>query len=367
MAKVTYIDEVEIINKRVLLRVDFNVSLSKDKITIIDDTRIKETLPTINLLLKNKNKLIIIAHLGRPKARDPQLSLKIVAERLQTYLSDNKVILVDDFMTNFEKNNNISLLENIRFYPQEKSREENFINQLAGLADVYVNDAFGVSHRETASVVDLPKKLPCYGGLLLKKEINTLEPVITNPQKPFVTIIGGAKISTKINLIRNLGKTVDQILIGGALANTFFACFGQDVGDSFYEKDQLENAKMLKNELGDKLVLPLDSIIVENKILDIGSQTQKTFQEIITKARTIVWNGPVGYFEDPRFTAGSQAILEAITSNNKACSIVGGGDTLAFISGKPNLDKISHISTGGGALLEFFEKGTLPGIEALKR
>ena len=370
MSKVTYIDEVEIINKRVLLRVDFNVSLSKDKTTITDDTRIKETLPTINFLLKNNNKLIIISHLGRPKTRDFQFSLKIVAERLRTYLPNNQIILVDDFITNFDQNNSISLLENIRFYPQEKSRDENFINKLASLGDVYVNDAFGVCHRETASVVDLPKKLPCYGGLLLKKEINTLEPVTTNPQKPFVTIIGGAKISTKINLIEKLGQISDQLIIGGALANTFVAAKGQIIGESFYEHDQLENARELEqkvNKESQKLVLPEDFIWENNKILDIGPKSQKHFQEIISKARTIVWNGPVGYFEDPKFTSGSQAILDAICSNKEAYSIVGGGDTLSFIKDKPHIEKISHISTGGGALLEFFEKGTLPGIEALKK
>ncbi len=374
MSKITYIDEVEITNKRILLRVDFNVSLSADKTTIIDDTRIKETIPTLNFLLKNNNKLILIAHLGRPKTRDPQLSLKIVAERLQTYLQTYKVVLIEDFLSYFTKalqdspkNKTVFLLENIRFYPEEKSRNNNFIDKLAALGDIYVNDAFGVCHRETSSVVDLPKKLPAYGGLLLKKEIETLTPILSNPKKPFVTVIGGAKISTKISLIEKLGQLSDKLIIGGALANTFLAAFGQNIGESFYEKNQLENAKFLKNKLGNKLVLPIDTVFVENKILDIGQKSQKLFQEIITRAKTIVWNGPVGFFEDPRFTAGSQAVLDAITQNTDAYSIVGGGDTLAFIKGKANIDKISHISTGGGAMLQFFEKGTLPGIEALKK
>ncbi len=370
MTKVTYIDEVGIVNKRVLLRVDFNVSLSKDRTTITDDTRIKETLSTINLLLKHNNKLIIIAHLGRPENRSPQFSLKIVADRLQKYLLNYQVVLIEDFLTNYpaqQLSQQIFLLENIRFYPQEKTREENFINQLASLGDIYVNDAFGVCHRKTVSVIDLPKKRPGFGGLLLKKEITALMPIIANPQKPFITIIGGAKISTKIDLIRNLGKKVDQIIIGGALANTFLASLGQEVGASFYEKDQLENAYQLKQELGEKLVLPIDLVTVENKILDIGPKSQKLFQEIIARAKTIIWNGPVGLFEDPRFTGGSQAILEAIIANQKAYSVVGGGDTLAFIKNKPHLDKISHISTGGGALLELLEKETLPGIEALKK
>ena len=373
MKKVFYIDAVEIKNKIILLRVDFNVSLSRGKTTIIDDTRIRLTLPTINYLLEKNNKLILIAHLGRPKTRDPQFSLKIVANRLQEYLPNYQVVLVDDFLKNYPANQTsqqIFLLENIRFYPQEKTHEEAFINQLASLGEIYVNDAFGVCHRESVSVFDLPKKLPSYGGLLLKKEIETIEPVIINPQRPFVTIIGGAKISTKINLIKKLGEISDQLLIGGALANTFIAAKGQSIWQSLYEPDQLDNARQLEleiNQKSKKLILPHDFVTQNEKILDIGPQTQLNFKQLISQAKTIVWNGPVGFFENPKFTAGSQAILDAITSNHQAFSIIGGGDTLAFIKGKPHLDKISHISTGGGALLEFIEKGTLSGIEALKR
>jgi len=380
VSKITYVDEVEIVAKKVILRVDFNVSLSEDRTTILDDTRIIESLPTINLLLKNNNRLFIIAHFGRPKSRDPQFSLKIVAEKLQQYLPDYKVILVDDFLSHSvplngtsrdsSENKNVFLLENIRFYSQEKTNDENFTNQLAALGEIYINDAFGVCHRNTVSVVGLAKKLPAYGGLLLKKEINAITPILNNPQKPMVTIVGGSKISTKINLLKKLGEISDQLLVGGAIANTFAAAEGTDVGPSLYEPDQLENARQLIAEInidGKKLILPEDFVIGNGRFLDIGPQSQKHFQEIISKAKTIVWNGPVGYFEDPKFTTGSQVILDAIISNSQAYSIVGGGDTLTFIKGKPNLDKISHISTGGGAMLEFIEKGTLPGIEALKK
>jgi len=380
MSKITYVDEVEIVNKKILLRVDFNVSLSEDKTTIFDDTRIKESLPTINLLLKNNNRLFIISHFGRPKTRDSQFSLKIIGERLQQYLFNYKIILIDDFLhSSFvppqaglrqDNKKEIFLLENIRFYPQEKTNDENFTNQLAAFGEIYINDAFGVCHRNTVSVVGLAKKLPAYGGLLLKKEINAITPVFTNPQKPLVTIVGGAKISTKINLLKKLGEISDQLLVGGAIANTFAAANCQDVGSSLYEPDQLENARQLIAEInatGKKLILPEDFVIKNGKFLDIGPQSQKRFQEIISQAKTIVWNGPVGYFEDPKFMTGSQVVLDAIISNSQAYSVVGGGDTLAFINGKPNLDKISHISTGGGAMLEFIEKGTLPGIEALKK
>ncbi len=372
MSAIKFIDQVEIKNKRILLRVDFNISLSLDKKTIIDDTRIKETLPTINYLLKNGNRLIIIAHLGRPENRDSQYSLRIVSKRLQTYLPDYKIILVEDFLQSCPspQPSEILLLENIRFYPEEKSRNPDFINRLASLGNIYVNDAFGVCHRQTVSVVDLPRRLPAYAGLLIKKEIAALTPIINNPKRPLVTIIGGAKISTKINLIRRLGQLSDQLLIGGAIANTFLAASGQDIGQSMYEPDQLDNAKQLEKEINQKnkkLILPFDFITDNDKICDIGPQSQKSFTAIIAQAKTIIWNGPVGLFEDSRFTTGSQAILEAIIANSKAYSVVGGGDTLAFLAGKPNLDKISHISTGGGALLEYIEKGTLPGIEVLKK
>ncbi len=395
MSKITYIDEADINNKHILLRVDFNVSLSSDKLSIADDARIKQALPTINYLLEKHNRLILVSHLGRPKSRDPQLSLKIVATHLQSLLPNYKIILIDDFLTqtsktqiSSQKENEILLLENIRFYPQEKTNDDNFAKSLSSLAEVFVNDAFGVCHRNNASVVGVTKFIRSYGGLLLKKEIKMISKFIEKPKKPVVAIIGGAKISTKINLLGRLMDIADYLLIGGGLANTFFCSEGYGIGRSFCEMNEVENAKKILFMAAQKktaIILPTDVItgepdnsengghvekiseIKDGSILDIGPETQAKFGSIIAKAKTIIWNGPVGYIENPSFCRGTDFIYYAITQNTEATSIVGGGDTLAAISKKEYLDKITHISTGGGAMLEFIEKGTLPGIEALRR
>lgn len=388
MNNVTYIDEVNLVNKHILLRVDFNVSLSSDKLTIADDARIRQTLPTLNYLLQNHNRLILVSHLGRPIDREPQLSLKIVADHLQTLLPNNKIILVEDFLSAEGKNqiasqkeNEIIILENIRYYPQEKANDPAFAQSLASLADVYVNDAFGVSHRTDASIVGVASLLPAYGGLLLKKEITMIGKAITNPVKPVVAIIGGAKISGKINLLGKLLEMADNLLIGGALANTFFCSEGANIGQSYCEMTEVESAQKIMTMAKEKkteLILPDDFIVGDgtvkkltdltntDSILDIGPETQAKFGNIITKAKTIIWNGPLGYIEDPKFQRGTDFIYYAITQNPEAISIVGGGDTLAAITKKEYLDKITHISTGGGAMLEFIERGTLPGIDALK-
>ncbi len=395
MSKITYIDEVAIKNKTVLLRVDYNISLNKD-LTIADDARIKQSLPTINYLLEKNNRLILISHLDRPKEKDQRFSLKPVVKHLQNLLPNFKVYLVDDFLA--EKNQKIFqeqttkeilVLENIRFYPEEKKGDEEFAKKLASLGDVFVNDAFAVCHRTDASVVAISKFLPSYGGLLLKKEITTISKTIKNPKKPVVAIIGGAKISTKLPLLYRLIELADYLLIGGGLANTFFCAQDLEIGQSFCEYEQISAARKLLFHAAQKktaVVLPSD-VIVSNStntrngglakkideipkgavILDIGPQTQAQFGSIITKAKTIIWNGPVGYFENPAFRNGTDFIYYSITQNNNATTIVGGGDTLAAISKKEYIDKITHISTGGGAMLEFIEKGTLPGIEALKK
>lgn len=394
MGKIKYIDEVEIKNKKVLLRVDFNVSLNPD-FTIADDARIRQSLPTINYLLNRNNRLILICHLDRPKARDPKYSVKIVAEKLQEYLSDYKVKVVNDFLNPEDKQlidkqaeKEIYILENIRFYPEEKKNDYEFSKKLAGLADLYVNDAFGVSHRSNASVVGVTQFMPSYGGLLLKKEIEFILKALKNPKKPAVVILGGTKISTKIDLINRLMELSDYLLIGGGMANTFLAAQGFNIGASLYEKNSLDDAKKILFCAAQKntaIILPSDAIIgrpeekqngndvkkiselpKDGNILDIGPETQAKFGTVIAKAKTIIWNGPVGYFENPLFRRGTDFIYYAITQNQQATSIVGGGDTLAAISKKEYLDKITHISTGGGAMLEFIEKGTLPGIEALK-
>ncbi len=395
MSKVTYIDEIDITNKHVLLRVDFNVSLSSDKLTISDDIRIQQALPTINYLLKNGNRLILVSHLDRPKGRDPKLSLKIVADHLQSLLPNYKIILINDFLAaddqkriETQTNNEIVMLENIRFYPEEKTNDEAFAKKLSSLAEIYVNDAFGVSHRADASIVGVPKYLPSYLGLLFKKEILMISKAIDNPEKPVVAIIGGAKISTKINLLGRLMDLADYLLIGGGLANTFFCSEGFGIGQSFCELAEMENAKKIlamAKEKKTEIVLPTDVVIgdpnnnqnggevmkvekiKDGSILDIGPETQAKFGAIINQAKTIIWNGPVGYIENPAFRRGTDFIYYTIAQNNQAISIVGGGDTLAAISKKEYLDRITHVSTGGGAMLEFIEKGTLPGIKAIEK
>ena len=391
---VVYIDEVEIKNKTVMLRVDVNVSLCANN-TIADDARIQQIIPTINYLLKNQNKIILVSYLGKPKSRDPKFSLGIVVKRIQEYLPNNKITLVNDFLTddkiifNKQTTNEILVLENIRFYPEEKQDDLEFAKKLASLAEVFVNDAFGQSHRIQASIVGVPQFLPSYGGLLMKKEITMISKAIEKPEKPFVTIIGGAKISTKIRLIGKLTEMADYLIIGGGLANTFLCAQGLEIGKSFCEYEEVEQAKQLLFLAAQKntaIIFPSDVVIGDPKnttdggeikkineipqgaqILDIGPDTQAKYGAIIAKAKTIVWNGPVGYFENPAFRRGTDFIYYAIAHNPDAVSIVGGGDTLSAISKKEYLDKITHISTGGGAMLEFIEKGTLPGIEALKK
>lgn len=392
--KIKFIDEVEIKNKRILLRVDFDVSLNPN-FTIADDARIQQNIPTIEYLLKEKNMLICVAKLDRPKGRDPKLSLSIVVKRLRQLLPKNKIILVDDFLKTDkefftkQKDGEIYVLENIRFYPEEKKNDPQFSKKLASLADVYVNDAFGVSHRAEASIVGVPNFLPSYGGLLLKKEITMISQAIKKPKKPLVAIIGGAKIETKINMIDKLTEIADYILIGGGLANTFLCAHGYEIGNSFCEYDKVVQARHLLFLAAQKhtaVVLPTDVVIGNPKdtnkigttkridevpedahILDIGPDTQAKYGSIIATAKTIIWNGPVGFIENPVYKRGTDFIYYSIAQNQNATSIVGGGDTLAAISKKEYLDKITHISTGGGAMLEFIEKGTLPGIEALEK
>lgn len=388
------ITDQKIENKKIILRVDFNVSFT-DHLTIADDARIKQSLPTIEYLLKNNNKLIIISHLGKPKNREDKYSLKIVADHLQSLIAGYKVKLVNDFLTldgkneiENQKDDEIIMLENIRFYSEEKNKDEAFAKTISSLADIYVNDAFGVSHRNDTSITLIPKYLPHFAGLLLEKEIETIGQIIKKPRKPFVAIIGGAKISSKINLLSKLFDLADHVLIGGGLANTFLKAQGYSIGTSFYEPDEVESAKKLlflaaqKNTVA---VLPTDVIIgkkddkiiggtmckIENipddsAILDIGPETQAKYGSIIAAAKMIVWNGPVGYCENEQYCRGTDFLYYLIAQNKNSYSIVGGGDTLAAISKKEYLDNITHISTGGGAMLEFIEKGTLPGIEALK-
>lgn len=387
------ITDEEIKDKRALIRVDYNVSLTEHS-QIADDTRITQTLPTLHKLLENNNKLILIAHLGQPKDREPEFSLKPVAKRLQTYFSERKIILINDFLSEEGKqqllNQNpdqIILLENIRFYPGEKSNDPEFAKQLASFGDVYVDDAFGVCHRADASVVGVAQLLPHYAGLLMEKEITAIGKIMQHPQKPVVAIIGGAKTSTKLPLLYRLTELADYLLLGGGIANTFLLTQGVTIGKSIAEPEQKNEVLKIIQHAKDKntqIVLIKDAIVApdpndsvgtemlinqiqqDQAIVDIGSETQAIWGHIIDEANTIVWNGPVGYMENPEFKRGTDFLYYAITQNDHAFSVIGGGDTLAAISKKEYVDKITHISTGGGAMLEFIEKGTLPGIEALK-
>ncbi|GIW63445.1 MAG: phosphoglycerate kinase [Patescibacteria group bacterium] len=391
---VQYIDQTDISNKKVLLRVDFNVTLTKD-FQIADDYRIKQSLETIEHLLRRNNTIILVSHLDRPEKRDPKYSLKPVVERLKEYLPNTNIELINDFLTEknkikHQKEPTIYVLENIRFYKGESNNDPGFSKKLAELADVYVNDAFGVSHRVNASTVGVTEYLPSYGGLLLKKEIETINKyVFTEKHKPFTAILGGAKISTKIMLIDKLLEISDYLLIGGGIANTFLSAQGLKIGKSLYEYDFVETARKIlfkSAKTRTAIILPEDVVLgfpddsktagevvkIEQikptetrSILDIGPETKAKFGSIIMQSKTIVWNGPVGYIENPNYRQGTDFIYYSICENTPAVTIVGGGDTLAAISKKEYLDKIDHISTGGGAMLEFIEKGSLPGISAL--
>ncbi len=392
---IKYIDQIALKNKKILLRVDFNVSFNS-RHQIADDARMRLSLPTIHELLENNNKLIIVAHLGRPNGkREAKFSLKIVANHLQDLLPDYTITFVEDFLSENgqekianQQDQEIIMLENIRFFQEEEENDTAFAKKLADLADVYVNDAFGVSHRDASSIVAITNYLPSYGGLLLKKEVSMISELLQNPKKPFVAIIGGAKVSSKIKLLSKLIETVDFLLLGGGIANTFLYALGYQVGESFYEKNEAEHARSLLFHAAQKntaVILPEDVVVGKKNdeksggtvvksdevtknmvILDIGPETQAKFGNLILMSKTIVWNGPMGYSENPQYARGTDFLYYTIAQNHSATSVVGGGETLSSISKKEHLDAITHISSGGGAMLEFIENGTLPGIEALK-
>lgn len=387
------VEDLEARGKKVFLRVDFNVPLD-DEGLIRDDTRIKAALPTIDYLLKQKAKLVIASHLGRPKGQfNPKLSLKPVAKRLAELIS-SQVILAPDVigegvekLKKEQKENQVLLLENLRFYPGEKANDPDFAQNLASQIDYYVNDAFGVCHRRHASVVAITQFVQkAAAGFLIKKEIEYLNKAIHSPQKPYVAILGGVKVSDKIPVIESLLNKADVLLIGGAMAYTFFKAEGYDVGRSLVEEDKKDLALQIlakAKEAGVSFYLPLDQVAAvecsaeakaqilesfpfpaELMALDIGPKTVEHYKKLIAQARTIFWNGPLGVFEIDKFAQGTIAVARAI-AESKALSIVGGGDSVAAVYKAGVSQKISHISTGGGASLEFIAKETLPGIEAL--
>ncbi len=394
MNKLT-IDDLKMKDKRVLVRVDFNVPLNEKK-EVADDTRIVESLPTIKKILNDGGKAILMSHLGRPKGKDPNLSLAPVAKRLEKLLG-KPVKFVDDCIgekvekaVSELKSSECLLLENLRFYPQEEKNDPEFAKSLAKLGEVYINDAFGTAHRAHASTEGVTKYIKeCAAGYLMQKELKYLGMALTQPKRPFIAILGGAKISGKIDVIKNLLDKVDTILIGGGMAFTFYKALGKEVGSSLLEGDKVELAKEILEEAEKKKVdleLPDDFIIAPEakedtstrvvdkdnipagwKGLDIGPETLKLFKEKIENAKTVVWNGPMGVFEVDKFSKGTIGIADQLARITKkgATTIVGGGDSVAALA-RVNLEKkMTHVSTGGGASLEFLEGKTLPGVAAL--
>lgn len=377
-------------NKRVLVRVDFNVPVGDDG--VVDETedwRLKAVLPTIHHLLDQKAKIILLAHLGRPDGKVVEnLRLNPIAKRLEELLGQSVVKLdncvgqeVEERIKDIQAGE-VFLLENLRFHAGEKNNQSDFAKELAKLGEFYVNDAFGVVHRAHASMVGLPNYLPSCAGLLLEKEVKVLSDVLNNSKRPLTVIIGGVKISTKIKVIKNFLEKADDILLGGALANTVISAKGFAIGKSIVEEDMVEEVKKLQIT-NTKLHIPLDVVtstdmsgnlagnispvakIKENEmILDIGPDTSDLFSEIISRSKTVIWNGPMGLFEVDKFVLGSKKIAQAVI-HNKNFSLVGGGDTISLLERLNLLSKVGHISTGGGAMLGFLAGTELPGLKAL--
>ncbi len=383
------IRDLDVKGKKVLVRVDYNVPIKDGKVT--DDTRIVASLPTLNYLLQHGAALILCSHLGRPKGGpDPKYSMRPVAEHLAGLLG-KPVAFAEDCIGPLAtaaaaalQPGAVLVLENTRFHPEEEKNNPDMARQLAGLADLYVNDAFGSAHRAHASTEGVARLLPGVAGLLMEKEIQYLGQAIANPQHPFVAILGGAKISDKIGVIRNLLNIADAVLIGGGMANTFFKAQGYPVGDSLVEAEALETARELLGVSGGKLRLPVDIVIADRfdneanhrtmdmgpvpdgwRILDIGPETVTAYARTIGAAGTVVWNGPMGVFEMPNFAAGTFGVARAV-AESKATSIIGGGDSVAAINQSGLSERITHISTGGGASLEMLEGLELPGVAALQ-
>jgi len=383
------IRDISVAGKRVIVRVDFNVPLAGGQVA--DDTRIRAALPTIKYLLDNKARTILISHLGRPKGQvKEELRMAPVGKRLAALLEHPVQVMREctgpEVRAAAEKlaKGDLLLLENLRFHPQERENDPAFAQELASLAELYVNDAFGTAHRAHASTAGIAKYLPAVAGLLMEKEIEFLGQVMENPAKPFVAIMGGAKISDKINVIENLLTRVDRLLIGGGMANTFLKATGLEMGDSLVEDDALDTARNIIALAGNKLLLPVDAVIANEfandaesmvvkvadvpagwRILDIGPATMECFKDALAGAKTVIWNGPMGVFEFPAFAVHTFSLARELAALD-ATIIIGGGDSAAAVEQSGLASKMTHISTGGGASLEMLEGKVLPGLAALE-
>lgn len=392
MAKKT-IEDVNVQGKRVLVRVDYNVPLTPEG-TVADDKRIVAALPTVKYLLEHGARVILCSHLGRPKGTvKPEFSLKPVAARLKELLPGVKIDFASDCIGEEAKekamalqDGQILLLENLRFHKEEEKNDPEFAKELASLAEIYVSDAFGTVHRAHASTAGVAAYLPAVAGFLIGKELSIMGQALENPQRPFVAILGGAKVADKIGVIKNLLQKCDSLIIGGGMAYTFFAAQGYGIGDSLLDKDSIGLAKDLMAEAesrGVKLLLPVDTVVAkefaadaEHKTvkvseipdgwqgLDIGEESRKLFAGVIESAKTVIWNGPMGVFEFPAFAKGTAAVAEAC-AKCQGTTIIGGGDSASAVKKLGYADKMTHISTGGGASLEFLEGKVLPGVAAL--
>ncbi|WP_305803571.1 phosphoglycerate kinase [Caloramator sp. ALD01] len=385
--------DIDVRGKKVLVRCDFNVPQDKEG-NITDDRRIVAALPTIKYLIENGAKVILMSHLGRPKeGYEEKYSVKPVAKRLsellgfEVKLAEDKEVVGENAvrLVNEMKEGEVVLLENVRFIKTETKNDMDFAKKLASLADIFVNDAFGTAHRAHSSTAGVAEFLPAVAGFLIEKEIEIMGKALENPERPFVAILGGAKVSDKINVINNLIEKVDRLIIGGGMAYTFLKAQGFEIGKSLLEEDKIDYAKeMLKKaeEKGVKVYLPVDHVVakefsndaeamtVDVEIpadymgLDIGPKTVKLFEEAVLDAKTVIWNGPMGVFEMPKFAVGTKAVAEALSKVN-GTTIIGGGDSAAAVEQLGYAEKMTHISTGGGASLEFLEGKVLPGIAAL--
>ena len=387
------IRDVDPSGKKVLVRVDLNVPLEDGRVA--DDTRIRAALPTIKALLERGAAIALVSHLGRPKGREASLSLRPVADRLSALLGRNVPLLPDSLGPQVRaavaalEPGAVVLLENVRFHPQEEKNDPAFARELAAGFDLYVNDAFGAAHRAHASTEGVARILPAYAGLLLEKELNALGGLLADPKRPFLAIIGGAKVSTKIDVLRALVSKVDVLAVGGGMANTFLLAAGHRVGTSLVEEDRTGEAARITEEIegeGKRILLPVDVVCAPSvdadgaqraatydaddvppgqAIVDIGPRTIALYRDAVARARTVFWNGPVGVFEIPEFAAGTRAVAEFMAANRDATTVVGGGESVQAVTEAALADKMTHVSTGGGASLELIEGKPLPGVEAI--